>query len=159
MRLNRKERFTLLELMVALGISVTLVASLVLAFLGMKMTSAMARHRMQAMQMVRGQVEFLKATAFANLANSTTNNVAYDAGADGVFGTADDLKGTLTVTLRDFLDMDTDGDTNETSVDINGDGVNDSTYARPVRVSFSWTQYVFGASKTFTVFVDTLIAA
>ena len=156
---HRKDGFTLVEVLVAVGIAVALFASLAAAFLSVKSIAISSRHRIQALQVVRGQLELLKGTSFTLIANGVQNNVVYDAGPDGLFGTADDLKGTLTTTVQDFLDMDGDGNATETSIDISGDGVNDPNSAKPVRVSFTWTERALGQNKTCTVFADTLIAA
>lgn len=126
--------------------------------MAVKLTNVMAKHRVQAIQVARGQVELLKATAFAAIANSVSV-VAYDAGPDGIWGNADDFTGTLTVTVADLADFDADGNTAETAVDVNGDNVNDATAARPVRVTFTWAESVVGITRNMTVTIDTLIAA
>ncbi|MCG3177095.1 MAG: hypothetical protein MOGMAGMI_02061 [Candidatus Omnitrophica bacterium] len=132
--------------------------SLITAFMAVKMTNTMAKHRVQAIQVARGQVELLKATAFGAIANAV-NVAAYDAGPDGIWGNADDFTGTLTVTVRDVADFDGDGNTAETAVDIDGDNVNDATAALPVRVTFTWAESVLGLTRNMTVTIDTLIAA
>lgn len=132
--------------------------SLITAFMAVKLTNVMAKHRVQAIQVARGQVELLKATAFAAITNSVAV-AAYDAGPDGIWSTADDFTGTLTVTVADLADFDGDGNTAETAVDINGDNINDPTAARPVRVTFTWAESVVGLTRNMTVTIDTLIAA
>ncbi len=154
---NRGRGFTLVEVLMAITIVVSLFGSMITAFLGVKNINMFARHKMQALQVVRAQIENLKATPFANLANSTQANVPYDVGPDGIFGNADDLKGTLTTTLQDFLDMDNDGNTAENFINVDGQGGNDSV-ARPVRVTFTWNDSVLGQARSRSVSVDTLIA-
>ena len=151
--------FTLVEVMVTTGVSVLLLTGFLGSVTVSKSLNALSRHQMQALQVVKSQMELLKATAFSNIADSSAANTTYDAGVDGTFGTADDLTGTLTVTRGDFLDMDADGNTAETAIDINGDGTNDTAYAVPVRVAFTWTQNIIGTSKSFTVSADTLLSA
>ncbi len=150
--------FTFVEVCFALAIATGLVASLVSIFLGVKSVTMLARHEIQASEVVRGQIESLKATAFGAIADNT-QAASYDAGPDGVFGNADDMQGTLTVTVRDFLDMDGDGDTAETSIDVDGDTINDPSAAIPVRASFSWQEHLLGLTKTFSAFADTLVAS
>ena len=156
MRIRSKKGYTLVEVMVGLGISVTLFASMVMAFLAIKSINMMARHKIQAVQVVRGQVENLKAGAFANIANATAT-ASYDAGVDGTFGTNDDLQGTLTTTVRDMLDFDGDGNVNETQINVDNTGGNDST-AVPLQVSFAWNETTLGQSRAMTVSVDTIIS-
>ena len=150
--------FTFVEIMIALAAIVMMFGTMASAFLSIKSLNSVSRHHVQAAETVRGKIETLKGTPFANVAN-TVAVVPYDAGNDGSFGTADDLTGTLTVTIGDFLDMDDDTNTPETLIDIDGDGNNDPTAAVPVRVTFTWTQWVLGQMKTYTVNADTLMAA
>lgn len=156
MTITSKKGYTLVEVMVALGITVVLFGSMVMTFLTVKSINIMARHKIQAVQAVRGQIENLKAGAFGNIANST-QVASYDAGADGVFGTGDDMQGTLTTSVQDSVDFDNDGNTAETQIDVDGQGGNDTT-AAPVRVSFTWNEYVIGQSRNLTVSADTIIA-
>ena len=148
------------EVVIALGISVISFAALTAAYLGVQSLNMMSKRHIQAMEVVRGQIEMLKATAYTAIANSTTT-VSLDAGPDGTFGTADDIQGTLTVTVRDFLDYDGDGNAaeNRISVDSFGGGGSNDDVVLPVRVALSWTQKVFGGTKVMSVSVDTLIAA
>src|SRR3989338_358404 len=97
----------------------TLFSSILAAFLGVKSLYIMSRHKMQAMQVVRGQIESLKSTPFGNIAPSVTQ-VTYDVGADGLFNTLDDFVGTMTVTIQDWLDFDNDGNTVETQINVDG---------------------------------------
>ena len=162
MRMRDKRGFTLVEVMVAIGITVTLFGSMMAAFVAVKSINMMARHKIQAVQVVRGQIENLKASTFATLANST-QTVAYDAGPNGTFGNSDDINGTLTTTLQDFVDFDNDGNTAETQINVDnigaaGLGGNDSV-ALPVRVSFAWTEWVIGQAKNMTVSADTIIGS
>ncbi len=157
LKLNKNSGFTLIEVLVGCGVLVLLMSSLAELFVGIKSTGAVNKGQLQAMEVVRGEVEALKDTAFGTVANSAAV-VTYDAGADGVFGTADDLTGNLTVTQGDFADMDNDGNTAETAIDVNGDLVNDATRTKPLRVSFTWTRRVHGQNKNFSYFVDVLIA-
>ncbi len=164
-QLGGRGGFTLIEALVAMGAIGVLCGSLTLAYLGVKSIQRMTLHRFQALQLARSQMELLKATPFVNIVNSTQNNMSFDAGPDGNYGTTDDLKGTLTVQVQDWLDMDNDCASNsvncrtETSIDIDGDGVNDPAAAKPVRVLFTWTEKLLGQSRTMTVFMDSLIAA
>jgi hypothetical protein len=127
-----------------------------MTFLAVKSINTMARHKIQAVQVVRGQIENLKAGSFANVVNSNSQ-ASYDAGADGAFGTADDMQGTLTTSVRDWVDFDADGNDAETQISVDGPGPNE-TNAAPVRVSFAWNEYVIGQSRNMTVSVDTIIA-
>ncbi len=169
MRIKQESGFTLIEVMVAVGITAIVFAAILAAFLTVKSVNTMARHRIQAMEIVRSRIEQLKRNSFScipdenNCGNAgvvtVSSTVSYDAGADGVFGTADDFTGTLTTALQDGLDLDNDGNTAETAIDVNGDGINDPADAKPVRVTFTWTQKIYGATKTYSVFADTLISA
>ena len=150
--------FTYPEVLLAIAISVLLFTSLLAVFTVVKSVNKMAQHNMEAMQVVRNRMELLKATAFANI-TASQQQMAYDAGVDGVFGTADDLNGTLTVALQDFLDMDGDGNTAEAAIDVDGNGGNDATAAVPVRVTFTWSEHLLGQDKNLSAFADTLIAA
>ncbi len=149
--------YTLVEVMIALAISVTLFGSLIASFLAVKSLNTMARHKIQAVQIVRGQIENLKAGTFATIANGTQAS-AYDAGADGTFGTADDMQGTLSTTVQDLVDFDADGNTAETQINIDGTGGNDAV-ALPLRVSFAWDEYVVGMRRSLSVSADTIIGS
>lgn len=166
--LQRQEGFTFVEAIMALGISVVFLGALLAAFLGVKSLNASAKSTMQATEVVRGAIEQLKAGPFnaigaapAYLGNPPVNTtvVAYDAGSDNVWGTADDRTGTLTITVADLLDMDNDGITNESFIDVDttGPGGTNDNVARPVRVTFTWNQPVVGADKVCSVSADTLI--
>lgn len=155
----------LLEVLVAGAISLIIFGSILSTVMGISAMTVLTKHYTQAMNVVRGQAEELKGSAFAQIANSNSV-VSYDAGPDNVFGTFDDLTGTLTVVVRDALDLDSDNDTMETTIDIDGDGVNDcidfpactNPYAKPVRVSFTWSERLWTINKNMTVSLDTLIA-
>lgn len=170
-RLNAKDQrgITLVEVVIALGISMLFVGVLVNTYLGFRSLNASAKSHMQAAQVIRGAVEQLKADPFNGIGAAPvyvgnppvrTTVVAYDAGPDNIFGTADDLTGTLTVTVADLLDMDSDGNTTEGWIDVDTQGpggVNDNV-ARPIRVTFTWTQPIAGPDKNYSLSVDTLIA-
>jgi prepilin-type N-terminal cleavage/methylation domain-containing protein len=156
MHLKEKKGYTLVEVMMALAITLTLFGSMVMTFLAVKSINTMARHKIQAVQLVRGQIENLKAGAFANIANATTV-ASYDAGPDGTFGNADDMQGTLTTTVQDFLDFDGDGNMAEALINVDSTGGNDAV-AVPLRVSFAWNEYVIGSTRAMTVSADTVIA-
>ncbi len=167
MKLRKINGVTLVELMVAFAICAVIFSAILAAFLTVKSVNTFMRHKTQAMEIARSRVERLKRTSFdcipddVNCANVTTvsSTVSYDAGKDGSFGTTDDMTGTLTTDLKDGLDMDNDGNTTETAIDVNGDGVNDPADAKPIRVTFTWTEKLYGQTKTFSVFIDTLISA
>ena len=148
--------YTMVEVMIAILVSVTLMGSMVMTFLTVKSINMMARHKIQATQLVRGQMENLKATPFANLADATMT-ASYDAGADGIYGTADDMQGTLTTLVADAMDFDNDGITAETQINVDGSGGNDTT-ARPIRVTFAWNERVIGQTRNMSVSADTIIA-
>lgn len=166
--LNNARGFTLVEAVVAMGVSVIFFGALLAVFLGIKSMNASARSHAQAIEVVRGAIDQLKGGAFnsigaapAYLGNppTLTSVVAYDAGADNVWGTPDDLTGNLRITVADLLDMDNDGVTNESFIDIDTSGpggVNDPV-ARPVRVSFTWNQPIVGLDQVYSVSIDTLI--
>ena len=148
--------FTLVEVMMAIAISVTLFGSMAAAFLAVKSINMMARHKIQAVQVVRGQIENIRATQFSTIANSV-QQASLDAGPDGAYGTTDDIKGTLTTTVQDLMDFDGDGNSTETSINVDSSGGNDSV-ALPLRVTVAWTEYVMGQSKNMSVFADTIVA-
>ncbi len=148
---------TLAEVVVAIGITALAFGSIFAAYGGVKAMTRFNRTQSEAAQVVRSQIELLKATAFANINNATTNNVVFDPGKDGISGNADDRKGTLTVAVRDAADMDSDGNTAETTIDLDNDLTNDAN-AKPIRVTFSWTEYMVGQKRNFSVFLDTLVA-
>jgi Tfp pilus assembly protein PilV len=152
----RARGFTLIEQLVAVAVTVSVFASLLAVMIAIKQVGLTNRHHVQAIQVVRGEVELIKGTEFDDI-EAVTKQVSYDAGADNIFGTDDDFKGTMVVELKDALDMDGDGDTQESSIDINGDSQNDSV-VKPIRVSFSWTNTLLSIQKTRTVYIDTLIA-
>lgn len=156
MKIKSQQGVTLVEVMLGMTILVTLFGSMVAAYVAVKSLNMMARHKMQAIQVVRGQIETLKARPFANIANATST-VAYDAGADHAYGTADDLTGTVTVAVQDALDMDNDNNTAESQINVDGSGGNDAV-AAPVRVTFTWNEWVVGQRRTLSVRADTLIA-
>lgn len=157
MKIGSKGGYTLVEVMIALAISVTLFGSLVASFLAVKSLNIMARHKIQAVQIVRGQIENLKAGTFTAIATGT-QSMSYDAGNDGSFGTADDMQGTLSTTVQDLVDFDSDGNTAETQINIDGTGGND-TVALPVRVAFAWDEHVVGMKRTLSVSADTIIGS
>lgn len=156
---------SLVEVLIAAGVALVVFASVLSTIMGITAMAMMSRHYAQAMHVVRGQAEELKGTAFALITN-TNSVVPFDAGPDNVFGTFDDLTGTLSVTVRDALDMDGDGDKMESAIDVNGDGSNDcldfpvcaDPYAKPVRVAFTWNARLWGMNKNMTVALDTLIS-
>ena len=156
MRLLGGKGYTLVEVLMGLGITMLLFGSMALTFVAVKSINMMARHKMQAMQVVRGQVENLKAGAFTNIVNSNSQ-VSYDAGPDGVFGNADDLRGTLTTQVQDLQDFDGDGNMAETQINVDNTGGNDAV-AAPLRISFAWPEYVVGQTRNMNVSVDTIIA-
>ena len=169
--MNRQKGFTLVEVMMAIAISVSLFGSMAAAFLAVKSVNMMARHKIQAVQVVRGQIENLKSTTFASIAGGAQLS-SLDAGPDGQFccpagqtcvaGQAacpsDDIQGTVTTTVQDQMDFDNDGNTTETLINVDGSGGNDSV-AVPVRVSIAWTEHVLGTTKNMSVFADTIIAS
>lgn len=164
-RLGSNRGVGLVEVLVAAGISLIIFGSILSTVMGISAMTVMSRHYTQVMHVVRGEAEELKGTAFDAIVNGASQ-VSYDAGPDNVFGNLDDLTGTLTVTVRDALDMDGDNNTAETSIDVNGDGVNDCTdfpactdpYAKPIRISFTWNERLWSMNKNMTVNLDTLIA-
>jgi len=153
----REKGFTLVEVLMATLLSMTLFSSTAAAFLAVKSIHMMARHKMQAVQVVRGQIENMKSAQFITLANNT-QMTSIDAGPDGIFGSADDIQGVLTTAVQDVLDFDSDGNTTEGFINVDGNGGNDSV-AVPVRVSLTWTQRVLGQSRNMSVFADTIIAS
>ncbi len=155
--MNQNKGFTLIEVLTALAVTATLLGSMVLAYLGVQSINQMSRHKIQAVQMVRGQIEDLKASNFAAI-TAGTKAASYDAGQDGVFGTSDDMQGTLSTILQDVLDYDNDGNVTESLINVDNSGGND-TVALPVRVSFAWSEYVMGQNRNMSVSVDTIIAA
>lgn len=156
---------SLVEVLMAAGISLIVFSSILSTLLGISAMTAVARHYTQAMHVVRGQAEELKGTAFDQIIN-TNAQASYDAGTDAVFGTADDLRGTLSVTIIDTLDMDNDNNRVETSIDVDGDGVNDcfdfpactDPYAKPAHITFTWNERLWSLNKNMSVTLDTLIA-
>ena len=155
--MHNKNGFTLVEVMMAIAISVSLFGSMAAAFLAVKSINMMARHKIQAVQVVRGQIENMKAATFATLANCVQQS-SLDAGPDGTYGNADDIQGTVTTTVQDLADFDNDGNTAETQISVDGPGANDNV-ALPVRVSIAWTEHVLGTTKNMSVFADTIIAS
>ncbi len=155
----------LVEVLIAAGISMIVFVSILSTVSGISAITALSRHYTQAMHVVRGEAEELRGTQFSTIANSVAQ-VPYDAGSDNVFGTPDDLMGTLTVTVADRADFDGDNITGETTIDVNGDGVNDCTdfpactdpYTKPVRISLNWSERFWSLNKNVTVSLDTLIA-
>ena len=156
MKIRSKKGYTLMEVLVAVVISVTLFASMIAAFLMVKSMNMMVRHKIQAIQVVRGQLENLKAGAFDDIVESAVA-ASYDAGADGVYGTVDDMQGTLTTAVRDSMDFDGDGNVAEQFISVDGDATNE-TNARPVRVSFAWSERTMGLDRNMNVFLDTIIS-
>ncbi|MNC98385.1 hypothetical protein D3C83_163250 [compost metagenome] len=53
--------------------------------------------------------------------------------------------------------MDGDGNANEALIDVDGDGTNDA--AKPVRVTFTWREFVQHQNRNFSIWFDALIAA
>ena len=150
------EGLTLVEVMFGLVIATTLFGSLIVSALAIRSLVSMNRHYVQAVNVARGALELMIGTGYGAAVDSNWQQ-AYDAGKDGVFGTGDDLFGTVLIQGRDFLDMDQDGVVNETTIDLDGDGVNDA--ARPVRVTFQWREHLNGQDKNYSVWLDALIAA
>lgn len=147
---------TLVESMVGLAIAMVLFGSLITAALAVRSLVAFNRHYIQALNVARGALETVKGQGYGAAVDDTWQQ-AFDAGADAQFGTADDLMGTVTITVRDHVDLDGDGDTAETLVDLDGDGANDA--ARPIRSTFSWNERVAGQTRSLSVWIDALIAA
>lgn len=168
--LQNEEGFTLLEVLVAAGLSVIVFSSVLAAFLSVNALKTLARHNLQVTQVVRGEIERLKGIPFANIVGETTTDVSFDSGADHDFTTTNDnLSGEMAVEVKDYLDMDSngvqatctdtdqDGDTDTNCFDLDGDGTYDAGI-KPVRVTFTWSETFFGNTKDYSVFVDTLIA-
>lgn len=155
----------LVEVLVAAGISLIVFASILSTIMGISAITFLSRQHTQAMHVVRGEVEELRGIEFDQIVNDN-RQVAYDAGPDNLFGTGDDLTGTLTVEVRDALDLDGDNNTVENTIDVDGDGVNDcldfpacaDPYAKPVRVTFAWNARLWTINKNMAASVDTLIA-
>lgn len=156
-RIRSQGGFTLAELTVALMIVVLVATAILGSILSLQSGKTLALHNAQAMNIARGAVETLKGMDFNAVADDVTT-VPYDAGPDRVFDTADDFTGTLTVAVRDFLDMDSDGDAAETWIDVDGDGLNDAL-AKPVRVSFQWMEHLSGQDRNMAVTIYTLVAS
>jgi type II secretory pathway pseudopilin PulG len=154
--LRNRRGLTLAEVMVGLAVSLILFTSLIGVMVGFKQIGVVNRHHLQAIQVARGMIETLRHTAFVAIVDSS-QVVPFDAGPDQVFGTGDDLTGTLDVLVQDSMDMDDDGDTEESWIDIDGDGNNDQN-AKPIQVSFTWTQQLLGQNRDFTQTINTLIA-
>ncbi len=147
---------TLVEAMVGVVLAAILFGSLLMSALAVRSVRSLTQHHIQAMNVARGVVERLKGSAYAAVLNDSWNE-AYDAGPDGLFGTGDDRMGTVTVTVKDFLDMDHDGNVNETLIDVTGDLANDA--AKPVRVTYQWTERLRGQDSNYSVRIDTLITS
>lgn len=135
---SERDGFTLVEVLVGIAAALIIFSAAATSFLVVKSITQMARHKMEVLQLLRGQVELLKATSFqvlrpqagqpigtlsltntAGTSTPITRTAAYDAGPNGTFGApdpnfgypvpeADDLTVTLTITAGDFLDMDND---------------------------------------------------
>lgn len=162
-KLSNQSGIALVETLVGAVLSVILFLALMSAFIAVNALNTMSKHNLQAIQIVRGEIERLNGIVFADIVNSVTDDVVYDPGPDQDFASAaDNLTGTLTVAAADLLDMDADGaqtscNNNASCIDLDGDGTYDSGI-KPVRVSFAWTDTIFGQQKDFSVFADTLIA-
>lgn len=158
--------FALMEVLVGGAIASFLFAAIMAGVLAIDLSNIMSKKQVQALFVIRGQIESLHATSFGSITDSVAQ-VAYDAGADNVFGTADDITGTLTTSVADAADFDNDGITAETALDVDGDGINDckdtvavcaEPYAKPVSVSFAWNVSILGVQRTFSMTVNTVIA-
>jgi type II secretory pathway pseudopilin PulG len=163
--LSSEDGLTLVEVLIGLLISVFMFGSVIGSLMALRQSRMVTRHTIQALNTVRSEVERLRGLAFDTIGNEDGDGdnvdvyeASYDAGPDLAFDTADDFTGTVTVTVRDFLDMDGDGDADEAWIDIDDDGAND-TVAKPVRVTFQWTEHLLGPDRAFTLSVDTLIAS
>ena len=154
--LSNNKGMTLVEVLMGLAIATILFGSLMLSALAVRTLSALNRHSIQAVNVARGAMETIKGQGYGAAVDSNWQQ-SYDAGADAVFGTADDLQGTVTVSVQDYLDMDGDGNVNETLIDVDGDGANDA--ARPVRVTFAWQESVQQQNRNFSIWFDALIVA
>jgi type II secretory pathway pseudopilin PulG len=156
MPLRDKKGMTLVEVLVGLSISTLLFGSMMLSALAVRNLSVLNKHSIQALNVARGAVETIKGQGYG-AAVAQTWTQAYDAGPDALFNTADDLTGTVTVAVGDFLDMDDDGNTAETTIDVNDDGTNDT--ARPIRVTFTRQEFIRNQYRTFSIWIDSLIVA
>lgn len=145
----------MVEVVISMLVSIFLFLAMFAGLLAIKSLSNFAERRTQAFGVVRGQIERLKGTPFDAIATVGPLDRAYDAGEDGVFGTGDDLTGSLSVLVQDFMDFDDDGDTDETGINIDNNG---GVMARPVRVTFTWNQRLLGQVVPMTVSLDTLIS-
>jgi hypothetical protein len=163
--LRSRRGTSLIEVLMAGAISMIVFGSILSTVMGISAMTILSKHYVQAMHVVRGQAEEVKGSPFAQITNSNAV-VSYDAGPDNIFGSLDDLTGVLTVTVRDALDLDGDGNTAETTIDIDGDGVNDcldfpvcsNPYTKPVRITFTWSERLWTINKNMVVSLDTLIA-
>ena len=155
MTLNRRG-ITLVECMFALLIATLLFSSLIVSSLAFRSLSSINKHYIQAVNVARGAIERIHGLGYGAAVDSTWNQ-AFDAGSDGAFGTGDDLTGTVTIQVKDFLDMDQDGNKAEQAIDLDGDGVNDT--ARPLRATFEWKEHLSGKDRNFSVWLDALIVA
>mgnify|MGYP000925233897 CR=1 FL=1 len=165
-RLCSNRGMSLLEVLIASVIALIVFSSILATLMGITALTVMSQQYAQVSHVLRGHAEELKGTGFNLIVNSNNPAVSYDAGPDNLYGTLDDLKGTLTVQVRDAIDMDGDNNTAEATIDVDGDGVNDcldfpactDPYAKPVRITFTWSQKLWGLTKNMSMSLDTLIA-
>ncbi len=153
MTLQNARGFTLVEILISFSVALLIFLALLGGLLGIKSVGTTARHHMQAMEVARGAMEQVRGTVYDNIVDQNFVDVPYDAGRDGVFGTADDLTGDLTIQIVDILDMDGDGDSAET------DGVGFfNNLVKPVRVIFMWDERYPGVTRAREVTLNTLVA-
>ncbi len=153
-----------MEVMVGSAIAMFVFTSFMLGLIAIDLNTMISKSKVQALYTIKGAIETLHGMQFDVIADSQTN-AAYDAGPDNAFGTADDEMGVLTVTVADVADFDGDTLTNETAIDVDGDGINDCVdvgclepYAKPVNVSFQWSIAIWGVDRNFNLSLNTLIS-
>jgi len=132
--------FSLIEAMVSILLLGIVSGSMVGAFIVGRAGVIRASHYLEAMNLLRLNIEVIR--------NTTYDSIDSLEGSYDLTEASDNFTGTLTITVHDINDLDSDEITTECEIDITGDGDNDDI--KPVYVTISWDSplWWWGGSKT-----------
>ena len=140
---NDKRGLTLVEMVISVLILGVVVGAMLGAFMTSRLGMFKAKFYMQAMNLLRYEMEELKNTPYGDISDSKYDTTI-DTGSDPD-STADDLIGEVIVEVGDKEDLDGDEDTSEEEINIDNSGGND--LCKPVYVTISWTIPLLGSGN------------
>ena len=156
LKTTENEGFTLVEVVIAMVLLGLVIGGMLTCFVMGRISTFQARYRTQAMSLIQAKAEELTAGTYDAIQSEGPISLVVDPGSDGVWGTGDDMTGTMTVEVADVNDLDFDGDTAEQEIDVDFDGQNDACKA--VTIQLDWTCTSYGGDRSMSEKLDTLIS-